>query len=501
MPGVLPPSINTLVADPDRLDVLHDLDLLDSPAEPVFDDIALTAAALCEAPIALVSLVDEHRQWFKARVGFEAKQTPVNQAVCAFALEADDLLIIPDLLYDPRTSSNPLVTGGDGIRFYAGAPLRTATGVALGSLCVIDKTPRLQGLTDAQRRGLEALARQVMATIALRRRIIEREASLVTQVEERRMLRQWMENVNAAHIAGGIGTFRYDRQTREFSISHEAQALFGLPPGDHYTPEVFERLVVEEDRHVASNARSRVDGSAMLDVVYRVRRANDQQIRWIARKATWERDEHGKIVAMIGSLQDVTQDTLVREELSHRFKNLMSMVLAISTQTLRSVKERDAVEAFEQRLLALAGANDMLARQHWSAAYINDAIDKVLDALGIGQRVHREGAAVLLGAQATIGLSLVVHELATNALKYGALSQEDGSASLAWRIEGLGNEAQLVLEWAERDGPPVTPPERRGFGSRLIAMGLLGAGGGTISYDETGVCACIMAPLHKVAPA
>ena len=161
-----------------RLDALRAYRILDTPAETGFDDLVLVAKALCRTPVALVSLVDEDRQWFKARIGFDPTETPLSQSVCAHALRQDDVLVIPDLRLDARTRDNTLVTGEPHLRFYAGALLEAAGGERLGTLCVIDTVPRPDGLSDDQVQGLKALARQVMAQMELRRVVEQRDAVL-----------------------------------------------------------------------------------------------------------------------------------------------------------------------------------------------------------------------------------------------------------------------------------------------------------------------------------
>lgn len=163
-PGGLAPS--PPVNESDRLAALHETGLLDSPPEIRFDDITMLAARLCETPISLISLVDETRQWFKAKTGIDACETPREISFCGHAIcEPDSILEIPDARVDPRFSDNPLVTGEPRIRFYAGVPLRTAPKLALGTLCVIDREPRK--LTAEQRGLLSALARQVTALMEL----------------------------------------------------------------------------------------------------------------------------------------------------------------------------------------------------------------------------------------------------------------------------------------------------------------------------------------------
>jgi signal transduction histidine kinase len=151
----------------ERLGALYSLDILDSPAEKDFDDIAVLAASVCEAPVSAVSLVDADRQWAKAQTGGEVAETSRDVSFCAHAILGRDLMLVPDAREDDRFADNPLVTAEGGIRFYAGAPLLTTDGFALGTLCVMDTEPRR--LDMEQQQALRALARQVTAQLELRR--------------------------------------------------------------------------------------------------------------------------------------------------------------------------------------------------------------------------------------------------------------------------------------------------------------------------------------------
>jgi GAF domain-containing protein len=150
-----------------RLKVLWQYDVLDTVPEELFDDLTELAARICEAPIALISLVDEDRQWFKSKVGISVNETSRDISFCAHAIKGQDLFIIPDATKDLRFANNPLVTSDPKIRFYAGAPLIAPDGEALGSLCVIDKVPR--ELSSEQQQALRVLARHVMTQLELRR--------------------------------------------------------------------------------------------------------------------------------------------------------------------------------------------------------------------------------------------------------------------------------------------------------------------------------------------
>jgi GAF domain-containing protein len=151
-----------------RLKVLWQYEVLDTVPEEVFDDLTELAARICEAPIALISLVDEKRQWFKSKVGITIKETSRDASFCAYAITQNDLFIVPDATRDVRFANNPLVTSDPRIRFYAGAPLVTPDGHALGTLCVIDKVPR--ELRPDQKQALRILARHVVSQLELRRR-------------------------------------------------------------------------------------------------------------------------------------------------------------------------------------------------------------------------------------------------------------------------------------------------------------------------------------------
>ncbi|WP_455176003.1 putative bifunctional diguanylate cyclase/phosphodiesterase [Azospirillum largimobile] len=167
---MLPPLPPMVPREEDRLAALQRYELLDTPEEPAFDQITRLAAKLLNVPVALISLVDRDRQWFKSRVGLPVRETPREQAFCAHALHSESLFVVGDASQDHRFAANPLVTGDPHIRFYAGAPLRTADGLTLGTICVIDDQPR-PALSPGEEEALRDLSAMVMAHIEARRAV------------------------------------------------------------------------------------------------------------------------------------------------------------------------------------------------------------------------------------------------------------------------------------------------------------------------------------------
>lgn len=880
-------------------------DILDTPAEAEFDDLVKVASEVCGMPVSLISLLDGERQWFKAELGFDQSETPLSQSICALTVRQDDVFEIEDLTRDPRTSENPLVTGGPEVRFYAGAPLRTADGVALGALCVLDTKPNK--LTTSQAFVLRTLAHQVVTTLELRRsmrlrreedrrnqailesaidyaivsmdlkglvtswspgaerilgwseaemrgrpagvffteedvaegipekemgaallhgrgaderwhlrrdgtlfwangemmplmdeggrhegflkilrdRTAERnaaakeqadaafmrgvlassadcikvldpdarltfmnegglsvmEADDFSQVEGRDWTGFWQGQAQAdakaafwTALSGGTGHFQGPAETlkgtpkwwdvqvtpirgadgrperllavsrditrqraseqsiaeserrwgrlfegmqegffsgkilrdasgqatdyRFIEINPAFAAQSGLPvetvgrtvreviPGipdwlietyarvvDTGTPEVFDIAVPElarvfevrayretEDRFaamfidVSERKQAEARRTALVELGDRLRNTDDKAeiarvaagilgrtlglshagygavdhdretiavgegwtalgltsiggvhgfrdygtyidnlkagqavvIDDVARDPRTAADadalsaihvrsllnlplmEHGRFVALLFALKvepyawtpeeisfanniaDRTRAALARIEaeerqrtlnleLGHRMKNMLAMVQAIATQTMRNATDLDtAKDVLAGRLIALGKSHDLLLGGSIGSAPIGTVVEGALrsheDNPG---RFVVEGPTFTVGAKAAMSLSLMLHELATNAAKYGALSTAEGKVSVTWEVRDEGGELRCALRWSEEGGPIVVPPTRTGFGSRLIGRGLAGSFGGEVdlTYPITGVVCTIDAPL------
>ncbi len=243
-----------------RLAALKDMLILDTAEEPVFDAIAALAAAICETPIALISLVDRHRQWFKARVGLDVRETPREFAFCAHAILNSEIMEVADAASDPRFRDNPLVVGDPNIRFYAGRPLLSSHGHALGTLCVIDRVPR--ALSSVQHAALESLSKVVLAVFESHREI--RQFSAALQHSEAR-IRAIADNVPAliAYI---------DSEQRYRFCNAQISRTFGTTPqsliGRTMREVRGESLYAELRPHIEAALRGEVigfDGQSQVD--------------------------------------------------------------------------------------------------------------------------------------------------------------------------------------------------------------------------------------------
>jgi PAS domain S-box-containing protein len=232
--------------EPDRLAALARYGVMDTPRERSFDELAALTAKLCEAPIAVVNLIGDGRQFFKAEVGLGVRSTPLESSFCAEALLEDEILVVPDLANDARFARNPLVTGEPHIRAYAGVILKTEEGLPIGTLCLLDHRPR--AFTELQQETLRVLARQVMAQLDLRRTVQDRDRRLdeLRQSEER--LRLLLDSARDYAIV----TTDTDRRITSWSAG--ARAAFELTE-EEAVGRSMDDLFVPEDRAAGIPAR------------------------------------------------------------------------------------------------------------------------------------------------------------------------------------------------------------------------------------------------------
>lgn len=220
------------------------------------------------------------------------------------------------------------------------------------------------------------------------------------------------------------------------------------------------------------------------------------------------RDEAGDVVQYFASFIDLTrhreeeaQSKMLIDELNHRVKNTLATVQSIVSQALRSSADRVVTrDAIESRLSALSRSHDLLARENWASAGLSDIVHDALAAFttsgGRAKRTFIEGDNIRFPPKSALALGIAFNELATNATKYGAFSNDEGSIRISWHIAPQDNGKRLLLRWEEKGGPPVVPPVRKGFGSRVLEQGLAYELGGIVSLDylATGLVCTIDIP-------
>jgi PAS domain S-box-containing protein len=278
-------------------------------------------------------------------------------------------------------------------------------------------------------------------------------------------------------IATGVPVWVGGRTTR----------LSGVTPQEfaQRPTELIQQIVHPDDMARIRESREdlvrRPDGE-VVEVEFRVRRG-DGAFAWVLDRAVvFERAGDGSVTRILSALIDIDdrkraeeRRTMLINELNHRVKNTLASVQSIARQTLSAGRPADqTIDIFTDRLVALSAAHDVLTRENWQGANLREIAERALrpfEAHGEG-RLLLAGPEVRLDARAAVALAMALHELATNAVKYGALSGSNGEVRLAWRTRRDAGGGQLELEWRESGGPPVAPPTRRGFGSRLLAQGL-----------------------------
>lgn len=298
-----------------RLNALWACRILDTPPAQDYDDIARLASDICSAPIAAITLIDNHRQQFKSGIGLDLQDILRDHSFCAHTILQRDALVIHDLSLDPRSSDNPFVTQPDGKRFYAGVPIFTSDGFALGSLCVMDFVPR--NLTDHQLTALHTLSRQVGSQIELRRRIAEQDNILAERDQALTISRLSEARLNEAQRIAHMGSWEYDVTTETMWRSEEQIRIMGFDP-DEPAPSYdggIARLHPEDAEIVAATFKKILltGGSYKLDM--RIVE-DDGSIRWLRSVGHAVLDIDGHIIRIVGTMIDKTKSKHIAEELA-----------------------------------------------------------------------------------------------------------------------------------------------------------------------------------------
>jgi len=459
--------------------ILESFDLSGLTDDPRLTAITDFASSLCEAPIALVSIVESERQWFPAKTGLAARGTSRDASFCAHAMLGDAIMIVPDARLDPRFESNPLVLGEPNIRFYAGAPLRTEDGTPLGALCVIDTQPRA-GLTAVQKQGLLVLAQNIMSLLTLRRSTDRTGRERDEQESRFRILADTMPQMVWSTRPDGFHDY-YNARWYEFT---------GVPNGST-DGEGWNGMFHPEDQDRAwSIWRHSLETGEPYEIEYRLRDANGHY-RWTLGRALPIRNDKGAITRWFGTCTDIhdqkmmqAQREVIAHELSHRIKNIFAVIGGLITFSSRHHPEMQALAMdLRKRVLALGRAHDFVrphsdaSRPERSQSSLHGMIEELL--APYRERIRIDGIDLSIDDRSATPLALLFHELATNAAKYGALSVHDGVVVISTRPDGDA----AHLSWTERGGPTVEPPRQEGFGTKLMELSVARQMGGRIERD------------------
>ena len=480
----------------------------DAEVRTELDRLAALAARICVAPVAWVSVVVGTRKVILGSIGLAVREIARDHSFCAVAMYQTGCLTVPDARADARFAENPLVTAAPHIRFYAGEPLVADGGSPLGTLCVADMVPR-DGLDAAQ---VEALGTLAAAAIAhLERWRTARESAGIARSRGDPLHRRF--HVLAEALPQLVWSSTEDGQSDYFNdhwcrfTGAPAEASFGAGWLDFVHPD-------DQDK-----ARAAWDGAVARGrdyaAEYRLRR-HDGTWRWMVARGLPVHDDDGAVVRWVGTCTDIDERVrtgelleLMSQELSHRIKNLFSVVQGLITLTVRNRPEfADVNRALQSRMVALGRAHDLTRPRmigggtSWrSETTLHEMVRRLLEPLLEGEltRLRLSGDDVVVGEPAATPIALFMNEMATNSLKHGAFSAALGAVDLT--VAAVGE--SVTITWREHGGPAITAPPKPGFGLRLAHMSIERQLGGKLdmAWHPEGLTATACVPTRQLTPA
>ena len=372
---------------------------------------------------------------------------------------------------------------------------------------------------EARVEGFEANADDYLIKPFTARELLARVRSNLTTARLRReaeALRQQSEARLriALDAASAIGAWDWDIKKNRVYVDARFARMFSVDPASAAAGAPLDDFILgihPEDRARVSQAiQNAIENDADYKAEFRIVQP-DRTVVWVLARGRPYYDDKGAPDHFPGVVIDITdrvkaeqQRTLLVNELNHRVKNTLATVQSLAAQSMRGTDNAaDARSMFESRLAALSRAHDLLTLESWEGANLQDVVDRALEPFQTGEgRLTTTGPFVRLSPRQALAFSMAVHELATNATKYGAISNDLGRVQIAWSIDRDHREGLLKFRWVEEGGPSVMPPQRAGFGSRLIQRGLSTELGGdaTIDFRPGGVVCVISSPIENPAP-
>jgi PAS domain-containing protein len=355
-----------------RIQTLRRYEILDTKPEQEFDDLTLLASHICKAPVAMISLVDQHRQWFKSKIGADISETPRDIAFCAHAILQQDVMVVPDAMADERFADNPLVTGDPKIRFYAGAPLVAPDGQALGTLCVVDRVPR--ELTEAQTDALHALARQVVAQLELRRRLRSERQESDQALSEKETAIDLLANQTPAVL------WSTDRELRITSSIGKALGAMGERPNQYAGTTLFEYFHTTDPEFapLAAHRKAILGESVAFEVEW--------SGRTFAAHVEPLRNADRTIKGVIGVALDITRQKRAESELRRSF-SLLHATLDSTAEGILVVDEKGQITDFNKSFVEMWRVPESVAASRDGPQLLSFLLDQVKDPGSFAKRL------------------------------------------------------------------------------------------------------------------
>lgn len=498
--STLPDDIAEIINDRQRLAVLKKYVHYGESNIFELDVITRLAAEDLKTPNAVLAIVDDKFEWFASCFGVELDELPVNGSILSHLLAkpGDEALFIQDLSQDKRFAEHPIVTKDESARFFLGVPL-IIDNEKIGGLYVFDSSLS-HDIEEEQINRLHDLSSLASSVFQLRQK---------TGIDQKKTYKSthddWRKEM--AISAAKVYSWVWNLKTNIYDCDDELRRLYRI---QHNNPIYASELLDAIDERDASNVRSELENAIVGHEDYEAEYRIANSGLWVLSQGkVLERDENGEALRIAGVVVDITVQKkseekmeLLLRELNHRVKNTLAMLQSIASQTLKNSRSpEDFKQAFSGRIRAIAAAHTLLSDKEWEPVELDgllrDQVNVYVD--NLDRQLIIEGDDVILGPEEALALGMVLHELATNAAKYGALSTPSGRIHIDISLDHSVQPPVVNLSWVERGGPPVEEPENNGFGSIMIERSLDKIMGSnvTLSFVPDGVEAVIRMPVSS----
>ncbi len=444
----------------------------DLGADQDLQRLARLSAQTFAAPMGAIALLDQDSLWFCARHGFAVQEMAIEASPWASVVTSADMdnLIVADAAADERFASGVLVTGPLGMRFYAGVPV-LVHGQKIGAIGVMAPVAAIE-VHEGAMAALADLARLAGAIFELKE-----EARVKARMAADLIREEWRHALTLE--AGKVGSWVWDLRSGEIVGNEIFRRMFGFDDREALRADDMMAAIDAADiENVNAGLRATFDDGVDYGVEFRVAGTG----RWlIGRGRVYQRDAAGKPLVMMGVNIDVTdareaaeQTRLLLRELNHRVKNTLAMIQSLARQTLRHTPDpQEFIDSFSGRLKTLSDAHSLLSDRDWSGIGLIELLQSQVEPYLVDtpDQLVMVGDDLRLPPDHALGLGLIVHELASNAVKFGALSRPDGRVEVSWLVTG-GDGPRLEFTWKETGGPQIFKPAEAGFGTRLIERSL-----------------------------